>query len=152
MRERTKRPRNESGRQLISLPRAARRQSKRPRTGRGLSVSETKEDSVPAATEVEAVDQLAADRLHVLFRIFEADTGRQDRHQGSAGPGERRIFGAIARVAILGLPEQSRDEVEAVFVAGREEPALILLRVHRDPGRRVVQEVREGDALEAGFG
>src|SRR3954467_3080258 len=70
----------------------------------------------PAAAEVEAINQLAADRLHLFFRVLEADSGRQDRHEGSAGPGERRIFRAIVRVAILGLPEQSRDKVEAVFV------------------------------------
>src|SRR5436305_14681114 len=94
-------------------------QSKRPRTGRGLSVSELKQDLVPAATEVEAVDQLAADGLHVFFRILGADEAARHccKHAG-----EERILGTVARVPILGFPVQAGDEVEAVFVAGADEP------------------------------
>src|SRR5215216_2506214 len=117
--------------------RAEAPKTKRPRTGRGLSVSERKEDLVPAATEVEAIDQLAADRLHVLFRVLEADNScsRDDRERSPCRNAERRVFGAVGRVAIFGLPVQTRKEVEAVLVTGAYEPALVLLRVQRQPGR-----------------
>src|SRR5947209_942633 len=132
--------------------------SERPRTGRGLSTASNERDSVPchyraAAAEVEAVDQLAADRLHVLFRILKADQSQRcDEREGGAGSGEGRVFDAVAGVTILRFPVQARDQVEAVFIAGADEPALVLLRVQRNAGRRVVQEVRKGDALEARFG
>src|SRR4051812_5369114 len=118
-----KRTRNESRilYMLESEPRGAEApKSKRPRTGRGLSPSEGKEDLVPAATEVEAVDQLAADRLHVFFRILGSDEAAWHRCKHAA---EERILGTVARVAILRFPVQARDEVEAVFVAGADEPA-----------------------------
>src|SRR3954447_21376915 len=113
-----------------------------------------RENSVPAATEVEAVDQLAADRLHVLFRVLEADNScsRDDRERSPCRNAERRVFGAVGRVAIFGLPVQTRKEVEAVLVTGADEPALVLLRVQRHPGRAVIQKVGEGNALEARFG
>src|SRR5947199_10559499 len=122
--------------------------NKRPRTGRGLSVSEGKEDLVPPAAEVEAVDQLAADGLHVFFRILGSNESawRCCKHAG-----EERILGTVARVAILRFPVQARDEVEAVFVAGADEPAPIGLAGEREASRGVVHEVRERNALEPGL-
>src|SRR6476619_3668945 len=123
-------------------------QSKRPRTGRGLFTEEEekKRNLVPAAAEVEAVDQLAADRLHVLFRVLDADQSHGRECE------EARVFGAIAGVTILGFPVQAGDQVEAVFIAAAEEPALVLLCVHRNTGRRARRQVRKGDALEASLG
>src|SRR4051812_24678135 len=84
----------------------------RPRTGRGLSASEGREDLEPAATEVEAVDQLAADGLHVFLGVLRSDEAAWHRCKRAA---EERILGTVARVAILGFPVQARDKVEAIF-------------------------------------
>src|SRR4051812_13130270 len=98
-----------------NAPRAA--QIKRPRAMPGPFKGE-KTRSVATAAEVEAVDQLAANGLDVLLCVLGAneatrhDGSQRRRQQPSA---EQRVLGPVARVAILGLPEQARDEVEAVF-------------------------------------
>src|SRR3954447_23086911 len=102
--------------------------------------------------KVEAIDELAAGGLDVLARILIPDEAtRNDRRQRRRGePGaEQRVLGPVARVAILGLPEQARDQVEPVFVASAEEPAPVSLRRKGEGRGGIVDEVLEGDAFEA---
>src|SRR4051812_6535807 len=153
-----KRTRNEYGilymrAGLRGTPERRCQKPKGPELVGAFQCQKRRENLVSAATKVEAVDQLAADRLHVLFRVLEADQCRSGHSQAASSEEvNSRVLGAVARVAILSLPVETRDEVEAVFIAGADEPALILLRIQREAGRRVVEEVREGDALEACFG
>src|SRR5436190_21205923 len=105
--------------------------------------------------KVEAIDQFAADGLHVFSRILGSDEAA--RHDGrqrrcyEAGA-EKRILGAVARVTILGFPEQAREDIEAIFVAGADKPAPVGLPGEGEAGRRIVDEVGEGNALETGLG
>src|SRR5882757_5513026 len=79
-----------------------------------------------ARTPVEAPDQLAADRLHVLLGVFETKRGRES---GGGNLRERGSFRLIGGEAIFGFPEQARQHVEGVFVTRADEPAAIGLGV-----------------------
>src|SRR5882724_10733956 len=83
---------------------ADRRKAKGPGRCRGLSKSNRTMRSVPRddrATPVEAVDELAADRLHVLLGVLEANR----RPDGPGKESETGLLVAIRREAVLGFPE-----------------------------------------------
>src|SRR6185369_1488461 len=104
---------------LLTLSGRARQ---RPRTMPGPSYlvhrrrgSVTRDDR---AAPVEAPHQLTADGLDVLPCV---DRGARLRERD--GVEDREIPCLIARVAVFGLPEQARQEVELIFVTRAEEPA-----------------------------
>src|SRR5437588_9774688 len=72
-----------------------------------------------ATAPVEAVDQLAADRLDIFLGVLEAERGRS----GCRDQADGRLLGLISGETILRLPVEARQQVERVFVAGAEEPA-----------------------------
>jgi hypothetical protein len=76
-----------------------------------VSIYEITNDPTVTSVPVEAIDQLAADRLHVFMRIngAESSTIRGIHYWNS--------LGLVVGEAIFGLPEQARHKAEAVFVS-----------------------------------
>ena len=81
--------------------------------------SVTRGDRGTPVTEVEAPDQFAANGLHELA-VVEEDWSYTGRRKN-----QRDQVRAIVIEAILGLPEQARDQGEAILITGAEEPAAI---------------------------
>src|SRR5882724_6351686 len=81
-------------------------QSKRPRTMPGPSKSNRTMRSVPrdnrAAAPIEAIDQLATDRLDVFLGVLEAERGRPGRRDQA----DARLLVLIGGETILRLPVQ----------------------------------------------
>ena len=76
-----------------------------------VSIYEITDDPTVTSVPVEAIDQLAADGLHVFMRIKGADsiTIRGIHYWNS--------LGLVVGEAIFGLPEQARHKADAVFVS-----------------------------------
>src|SRR5262249_2527292 len=99
-----------------------------------------------AAAEVEAPDQLAADGLHILAAVEELAGEWHSRRIHELNP-----IGAVVGEAIFGLPEQTREPADAVFIARADEPARIGMLHERHFGRLAIVE-REVDLAELRLG
>src|SRR5687768_7075863 len=97
--------------------------------------------------EVEAPDEFAANGLNVLVRAQ-----RVSRWDPVGCEYERKALGTIIGEPIFGLPEEARQEADAVFIAGSEKPALVpLAREERSAHGTAQRKRKRVNFVKLGF-